>query len=135
MPSVNQIELHPWCLEKEIVNYCAANNIALMAYSPLAKGLKMKDENVLKMSQKYRKTPAQILLRWSIDKNYITIPKSSNKQRMIENSKIFDFSLTKPEIESLQKDGEIETLYTAWNFPGLPQHPTKNPKKDFESAN
>ena len=75
------------------------HKIQLQSYSPLTRGRKFNDERLLKLSKKYNKTPAQIILRWSIAHGISTIPKSSNKKRLKENFDIFDFSLSKEDVE------------------------------------
>jgi methylglyoxal/glyoxal reductase len=92
-PAVNQIELHPWCQQRDVVAFCNAHNIAVVAYSPLTKGMKLGDPGLAAIAQEVRRTPAQILLRWSLQKGFVTIPKSVKRERIIENAAIFDFSL------------------------------------------
>jgi methylglyoxal/glyoxal reductase len=92
-PSVNQIELHPWCQQRDVVAFCSAHDIAVVAYSPLTKGAKLGDPSLATIAREVRRTPAQILLRWSLQKGFVTIPKSAKKERIIENAAIFDFSL------------------------------------------
>jgi methylglyoxal/glyoxal reductase len=92
-PSVNQIELHPWCQQRDVVAFCNARDIAVVAYSPLTKGAKLGDPSLATIAREVRRTPAQILLRWSLQKGFVTIPKSAKKERIIENAAIFDFSL------------------------------------------
>lgn len=92
-PSVNQIELHPWQQKLEIVKYCRANEITVMGYSPLVKGQRFDDKTLNQIAKKYKKTTAQILIRWSVQHGYITIPKSSKPQRIVENMQVFDWSI------------------------------------------
>jgi methylglyoxal/glyoxal reductase len=92
-PAVNQIELHPWCQQRDVVAFCNAHDIAVVAYSPLTKGMKLNDRGLAAIAREARRTPAQILLRWSLQKGFVTIPKSVKKERIIENAAIFDFSL------------------------------------------
>jgi methylglyoxal/glyoxal reductase len=92
-PAVNQIELHPWCQQRDVVAFCNAQDIAVVAYSPLTKGMKLGDPGLAAIAREVRRTPAQILLRWSLQKGFVTIPKSAKKERIIENAEIFDFSL------------------------------------------
>lgn len=100
-PSVNQIELHPWQQKVDIVRYCRENGIAVMGYSPLAKGTRFGDPKVQEIAARHNKTEAQVLIRWSVQMGYITIPKSSNNQRIDENMDVFDWSLTKDDINTL----------------------------------
>lgn len=101
MPSVNQIEVHPFLQENDLVNYCKKEGIALQAYSPLTRGEKLGHPTLNSIADKNRKTPAQILLRWCIQKGYICIPKSSRSSRIVENASIFDFNLPAEDIDIL----------------------------------
>ena len=98
-PAVDQLEFTPWLYLKNELQYCTEHKIQLQSYSPLTRGRKFNDERLLKLSKKYNKTPAQIILRWNIEHGISTIPKSSNKKRLKENFDIFDFSLSKEDIE------------------------------------
>jgi len=93
-PAVNQIEFHPWNQQKELLKYCKEKGIVVVAYSPLAQGKRMKDETIMKLSQKYGKTPAQIVLRWCLQKDVVVIPKSDREERIIENKGIFGWELS-----------------------------------------
>jgi diketogulonate reductase-like aldo/keto reductase len=100
-PAVNQIEFHPGYPQLPLVQYCKAQDIQVQAWSPLARG-KVLDHPVFQsLTQKYRKTPAQICLRWCIDQGIVPLPKSQNKERIQENFEVFDFALLPEEIESL----------------------------------
>ncbi len=109
-PVINQVEFHPYLTQHKVREYCKNNNIQVEAWSPLMTG-KLLDNEVLKeIATKYNKTTAQVILRWDIDSEVVTIPKSTNEGRILENSNIFDFSLTREEIEkidSLNKDFRI----------------------------
>ena len=83
LPAVNQIELHPWCNNKDIVDFCKINNIVIVGYSPLTKGVKLNDDKLNMISKKYKKSPSQILIRWSLQHKFITIPKSSTQERIL----------------------------------------------------
>jgi methylglyoxal/glyoxal reductase len=106
-PMVNQVEYHPRLTQKELLAYCQEHNIQLEAWSPLGRG-KMLDEPALQeLAAKYRKTVAQIILRWDLQAGVVTIPKSVKEQRIIENADIFDFELSKADmdtIDSLNRD-------------------------------
>lgn len=98
VPAVNQIEFHPYITHKELTNYCEKHLIQIEAYSPLMLGKVGKVKEIAELGKKYKKSPAQIVLRWDIQNEIITIPKSSNPKRIKENSEIFDFELTEPEM-------------------------------------
>ncbi|XP_052080624.1 uncharacterized oxidoreductase YtbE-like isoform X2 [Mytilus californianus] len=92
-PSVNQIELHPWQQKPEIVKYCRDKGITVMGYSPLVKGQRFDDPTLVKIANRYKKSAAQILIRWSIQHGFITIPKSGKTNRIDENMKVFDWAI------------------------------------------
>jgi 2,5-diketo-D-gluconate reductase B len=92
--SVNQVEFHPYLNQKELLNFCNENKIALTAYSPLARGEVLKDSELIEIGKKYLKNPAQVTLRWILQKEMIAIPKASSKEHIKENFEIFDFELS-----------------------------------------
>jgi len=108
--TVNQVEFHPFLNKKSLLDFCNIHNIKIVAYSPLAQG-KISDNEILqKIGKKYIKTPTQITLRWIIQNNLIAIPKASSINHLIENLNIFDFELTKEdvnEIDSLNKNERL----------------------------
>ncbi|KAK9459604.1 NADP-dependent oxidoreductase domain-containing protein [Lipomyces oligophaga] len=100
-PAVNQLEIHPFLTRKELVEYCQANDIVVEAFCPITRGLKFKDHRVQNLVKKYGRTPAQVMLRWSLERGLVPLPKSSTPSRIEENSKLFDFNLTPEDVESL----------------------------------
>ena len=114
-PAIDQIELHPYGQRREVVDLCNKYNIKVEAWYPLAHGEKELLENPIftKIGKKYNKTNAQVILRWHIQKGYIIFPRSRNPVHIAENINIFDFNLTKDEmdeIDSLDK----QKLYLFW---------------------
>ena len=102
LPSVNQIELHPWLQQRKVVKYCQDLGIAMMGFCPLARCVKFGKCSVLeKISQKLNKTQAQVVLRWAMQKEFLTIPKSSSPERIKENAGIFGFELTHEDMENI----------------------------------
>lgn len=102
LPSVNQIELHPWLQQSKVVDYCRALGIEMMGFCPLARCVKFGKCPVLEeISTRQKKTQAQIILRWAIQKGFFTIPKSSNPDRIKENADLFDFVLNDIDMKSL----------------------------------
>jgi 2,5-diketo-D-gluconate reductase A len=93
VPAVNQIELHPYFQNREVAEFCDANGIAVEAWSPIAQGDVLGDETVGGIAQAVDRTPAQVVLRWHIQKGYIVFPKSTTPQRIEENFRLFDFEL------------------------------------------
>ena len=115
LPQVNQIELHPWCTNEDVVKWCQNNNVVLVGYSPLAEGQKLNHQYVIELSKKYKKTPAQILIRWSLQKSYVTIPKSIKPFRIDENADVFDFSLSEKEINTFDGFGRTVKENVCWD--------------------
>jgi len=127
-PAVNQIELHPFNTQQKLVDFCQHQNIAVTAYSPLGRpgvigknGPSLLSEKIIiNLSKKYKKTPAQILLDWAIERGTVVIPKSVSREKIVENIDIFDFALAKDEIEeinSLNKNYRFVDPITWWAIP------------------
>ncbi|KJZ74065.1 hypothetical protein HIM_06514 [Hirsutella minnesotensis 3608] len=100
-PHVNQLELHPWCQHRELAKYCSDNGIVLQAYSPLSCGEYLKDKTLGEVAAKHNKSPAQILIRWGLQKDWVPLPKSGNPDRIKENADVFDFSLDEEDMKAL----------------------------------
>jgi len=105
-PAVNQIELHPWCQQRDVVAFCQAHDIAVVAYSPLTKGMRLGDPGLAAIARESRRTPAQVLLRWALQKGFVAIPKSVKRERIVENAAIFDFSLSAEQMAALGRFNE-----------------------------
>ncbi|EMK08534.1 MULTISPECIES: aldo/keto reductase [Leptospira] len=112
-PAVNQVEFHPFLNQIHLLEYCKKHKIQLEAYSPLAHGQKIEDPTISKIAQKYNKTPAQILIRWAIEQKIVVIPKSTQKKRIIENSKVFDFAISEEDMKIL--NSLDEDFRTCWD--------------------
>ena len=83
--SVNQVEFHPFLYQKDLLNYCRRENIVLTAYSPLARGKVFKDPKITELAEKYGRTPAQLVLRWLLEKEIVVIPKASSQEHLQDN--------------------------------------------------
>lgn len=101
IPAVNQVEFHPLFNHPELLNYCHENHIAVQAYAPLARGGYLKSPLLMEIGKTYGKSPAQVGLRWLIQQGICVIPKSIHKDRIEENSQIFDFALTEEEMAAI----------------------------------
>lgn len=101
IPMVNQVELHPLSPKNELVYYCKENNIQVIAWSPIMRGKLFTDKLMLSLSEKYKKSIPQIILRWHFQRGIIPIPKSSNRERIKENINIFDFEISKEDMEAI----------------------------------
>ncbi len=110
-PAVNQIELHPLFQQKETRVYCAEHNIIVESYSPLMRaGEALEHPIIVDMAQRYGKTPAQVILRWHMQSDFIVIPKSAKPERIRENIDLFDFELSESdmrEIEGMDREQRI----------------------------
>ncbi|MFX0139550.1 MAG: aldo/keto reductase [Candidatus Hodarchaeota archaeon] len=115
IPTLNQVEFHPFLYQEELLNFCRQNNIILEAYAPLTQRKKLNDPNLLKIADKYSKTVAQILIRWCIQHRVVPIPKSSNPERIEQNANIFDFSISSEDMKAL--DALNQDLRIAWYPP------------------
>jgi len=109
-PSVNQVPISPFTVQtrffeishnRQLIDYCKQKDIVVEAYSPLTRGIELQNETAVNIAQKYNKTPAQILLRWGIQRGLVVLPKSQNKQRINENFDIFDFEINQSDMEIL----------------------------------
>ena len=112
-PAVNQIEVHPFNIHKAITDFCQAHDIVVEAYAPLAKALRMKHPTILSLSQKYSCTPAQLMVRWSIQHGFVPLPKTSNPLRLAANAEIGGFDIDEGDMRTM--DGLDEYLVTDWD--------------------
>lgn len=138
IPSVNQVEFHPYLYQRDLLEFCRRSGIVLEAYSPLTKGERLKDRKLVAIANKYPTSPreransrsrpsilekfsrhsntkstAQILIRWALQHGLVVIPKSANPKRILENADVFDFEISRADMELL--DGFNEDLRTCWD--------------------
>lgn len=114
VPAVNQIECHPLCYPKELIEYCQSKGIQVQAYAPLARGAYLDNDVLCVLGTKYGRTPAQIGLRWAIQKGISVIPKSVHPERIESNGNIFDFSIEQEDMDIL------DTLNVNYHSAGIP---------------
>jgi 2,5-diketo-D-gluconate reductase A len=100
-PAVNQIELHPLLNQAELRSFNAQHDVVTEAYSPLAVGRVLDNATVISIAGEYGRTPAQVLIRWSIQLGNVVIPRSGNPERIASNFDVFDFELTTAHMEAL----------------------------------
>jgi 2,5-diketo-D-gluconate reductase A len=100
-PSVNQIEVHPYFTNEEVRAYGTEHGIATEAWSPIAQGVVLDDPVVERIAAATGKTPAQVVLRWHVERGDIIFPKSVTPQRVKENFEIFDFELSEADVDAL----------------------------------
>ena len=118
VPAVNQVEFHPFLYEEELLNFCRDHKIQVEAYSPLTRGARLRHPTIVELASKYSKTPAQVLIRWGLQHELVVIPKSVREERIIENSKVFDFEISKNDMDSLDSLGQ--GLHMDWDPTGVP---------------
>ena len=113
IPAANQVEFHPYHYQKDLLEYCNSKNIIIEAYSPLVHAKRMDEERLVAISEEIGKTPAQILIRWAMQRGMVVLPKSVNESRIVENFSVFDFEIS----DSLMKrlDNLDERYVTCWD--------------------
>ncbi len=104
VPAVNQIELHPfnYTQRKPVIELCQKHNICVECYSPLTKGMRLRDPGLVEIAKRYDRSTAQILIRWGLQKGFVTIPKSARPERILENANVFDFSIGEDDMIALE---------------------------------
>jgi methylglyoxal/glyoxal reductase len=112
VPAVDQVEFHPFLYQQDLLRFCRNNKIQLEAYSPLTRGNRLNHPNIVEVAKKYDKTPAQVLIRWSLQHDVVVIPKSIHENRIRENSQVFDFQLEPEDMKTL--DSLNENLHTVF---------------------
>jgi 2,5-diketo-D-gluconate reductase A len=100
-PVVNQVEFSPFCYRRALLEACEERNVAVEAYSPLGTGRNLTDPTVAEIAARIGRTPAQVLLRWCIQRHTIVLSKSTHRERIEENARIFDFALSDKDVAAL----------------------------------
>jgi diketogulonate reductase-like aldo/keto reductase len=106
VPVVNQVEFHPKLTQKPLLKFCRENNIQLEAWGPLMRGKILDDPTLTEIANKHNKTTAQVVLRWDLQKEVVTIPKSVKAGRIRSNANVFDFQLTNEEMNQIDELNE-----------------------------
>lgn len=117
VPAVNQVEFTPFLYQAKLLAFCRQNGIQMEAYSPLTKGRRLGDRRLQAVAAKYRKTLAQVILRWCLEKEVVAIPKAARPEHIRENTQIFDFSLAPEDMRFL--DSLDEGLHLDWDPTGI----------------
>ncbi|KAK4445238.1 putativediketo-d-gluconic acid reductase a [Podospora aff. communis PSN243] len=102
--SVGQWEIHPWCARRDIVEWCEKRGVVVEAYSPLVRGERWGEKVLKRLADKYGKSEAQVLVRWSLQRGLVPLPKSVNEGRIRENAEVYDFELTEGEVDELETE-------------------------------
>lgn len=124
-PVMNQVEIHPYHSQVELVDFCQKKEIQLTAYSPLGsfadpETKPISDKTVAKIAAKHSKVPAQILLRWSLQRGLVAIPKSTNPEHLAENIDIYDFKLSQREMNKLDNLNKNQRFIEPSGWWGVP---------------
>lgn len=109
-PVVNQVEIHPFNTRSEIAAFCQQNNIVVEAYAPLARAYRFRHPTIVSLAEKYNCTPAQLMVRWSLQHGYVPLPKSIKKERIIANVQVEEFDIEPEDMKIM--DGLDEYLVT-----------------------
>ena len=142
VPAVNQVEFHLYLYQRDLLDFCVAKGIVIEAYSPLTHGKRLDDPRLVAVAKRYSKvgqpaarwsqlslihkfsrrpgtkSTAQILIRWALQHQLVVIPKSARRERILENADVFDFEITKEDMQLL--DGFNENLRTCWDPTNAP---------------
>jgi 2,5-diketo-D-gluconate reductase A len=100
-PTVNQVQFNPYVYRRGLLDACERNGVVLEAYSPLGTGRHLSSPAVAEIARRHDRTPAQVLLRWCLERDVPVIPKSTNRDRIAENAQIFDFELSEQDVAEL----------------------------------
>ncbi len=101
VPVVNQVEFNPFLYQKELLDFCREHGIQLEAYTPLARAKEMDNPVLKKITDKHKKSPAQVLIRWGLQHDLVLIPKTTHEERVKENANVFDFELDDDDMNEL----------------------------------
>ncbi|MDW5561738.1 MAG: aldo/keto reductase [Methanomassiliicoccus sp.] len=118
VPAVDQVEFSPFLYQEELLSYCRSKGIVLEAYSPLTRGKRLDDPRLVALAREYGRTPAQMLIRWVLQKDMVVIPKSAKVERMRENAAVFDFEISAE--DEARMDSFNEDYHTTWNPADIP---------------
>jgi diketogulonate reductase-like aldo/keto reductase len=112
----DQVEYHPYLDQTKVREACAQHGMAVVAYSPVAKGRIKSDQTLTRIGQVHGKTAAQVCLRWLVQQNVSAIPRTSKIERLSENIDIFDFALSDEEMRTISQMGSAKARLTDFGF-------------------
>jgi 2,5-diketo-D-gluconate reductase A len=117
-PVVNQVQFSPFVNRRKLLEACERHNVALEAYSPLGTGRHLSDQRVREIAERAGRTPAQVLLRWCVQRDLVVITKSTHRERIEENAKVFEFELSDEDMAALdaldETSGTERALERPW---------------------
>lgn len=114
IPAVDQVEMHPFLQRNDVLQRCRENGIAVEAFSPLARGRRMDDPAIVEVASRNGRTPAQVMLRWCLQRGVAAIPKTTSRERMKENLESLDFVLPQSDM-SVLNELEQNARTTTWD--------------------
>ncbi|KAI9325871.1 aldo/keto reductase [Zopfochytrium polystomum] len=117
-PAVNQIELHPFFQRRDIVDVCHAHGVVVQAYSPLTRGRHLDHPTVVAVARRVGKSPAQVLVRWCVQKGFVPLPKTVKPQRLDENADVFGWAIPESDmvlLDNLEKGAGVAWDPTRWD--------------------
>lgn len=106
VPSVNQVEFNPFCFQKDQLQDCRDHSIQLEAYGALTRSKRLDNQAIKSVAAKYNKSPAQIMIRWTLQHDVVVLAKSSNKNRIRENAAVYDFDISTQDLSALDSLNE-----------------------------
>jgi len=101
LPNTQPCQLHPWCQQRDVVQYCRDNNIVVEAYCPMVRNQKATDTTLVSIAEKHGVEPNQVLLRWSLQKGFVPLPKSDAPSRILSNADLYGFALDADDMKRL----------------------------------
>jgi diketogulonate reductase-like aldo/keto reductase len=117
-PVVDQVQFSPFEFRRRLLEACEENGVALEAYSPLGTGRHLGDDRVREIAERHGRTPAQVLIRWAVQRELVVLPKSTHRERIEENAQVFDFALSVEDMATLDAldttGGTAEALERKW---------------------
>ena len=116
-PVVNQVQFSPFANRRKLLEACERHNVALEAYSPLGTGRHLSDQRVREIAERAGRTPAQVLLRWCVQRDLVVITKSTHRERIEENAKVFEFEMSDEDMAALDALDETGGTERALELP------------------
>lgn len=116
VPAVNQVEFSPFLYQRDLLEYCHERGVRLQAYSPLTKGERLDDPRLVAVAERLGRTPAQVLIRWCLERDVIVLPKSADPERIRENAAVVGWTIPPDALAAL--DGLHDDFRTSWDPTG-----------------